>query len=75
MIGSVVKFTDENGVAHDALVTRCWNAGNEPWTAYAINLVYVSTDESQEDQYGRQIVRKTSVPPKASQSAPGFYYE
>jgi hypothetical protein len=40
----------------------------------AVNLVYVNSDENYKDQYGRQIVRETSVVHKGQQSAHGRYY-
>lgn len=75
MIGTVVKYTDPHGVAHDALVTACFNGDNEPWTDYCVNIVYVVGDESKTDQYGRQIVRETSVSPRSEHSAHGRFYE
>ncbi len=75
-IGSIVKFTDEYAVQHDALVTTVFDNGNrEKFPNPAINVVYVSKDASQTDQYGRQIVRKTSVVKKTNQSAHGYFWD
>ena len=74
-IGAHVSFVDEYAVAHHAICTQVWDAGDpEKYPTPAINLLFVSDDESQTDQYGRQIVRKTSVVHHSQQSAHGFYY-
>lgn len=53
-LGRAVIYTDPRGVDHDAVVTAVWGPA-------CINVVFVSTDESKGDQYGRQIERETSV--------------
>jgi hypothetical protein len=40
----------------------------------AVNLIYINSDEKCKDQYGRQIVRETSVVHRQQQHAPGRYY-
>lgn len=57
-VGEVVVYTDEVGKQHDALVTAYWN-GDRP--DGALNLTYVSDDETKSDTYGRQIERASSV--------------
>lgn len=46
-----------------------------PHTVPCINLVYVVSDESKTDSYGRQIERKTSVQHRSQTTAHGFYWE
>jgi hypothetical protein len=58
-IGDFVIFTEPDGTDHNALVTCVWS----PVT---INVVYVSSDLERKDQYGRQIVRHTSVMHKST---------
>lgn len=53
-LGGMVIYTDSRGVDRDALVTAVWSDT-------CINVVYVSGDESERDNYGRQIKRETSV--------------
>ncbi len=71
-IGSHVKFVDERMGEHEALVTNIFPGGDngEP----SLNVVYVSTEEDQHDQYGRQIVRKTSIVHKSKQYAHGLFW-
>lgn len=57
-IGDAVTYVDQFGVEHNALVTQVWSGGPPP----GINCVYVSDNEDERDQYGRQIRREaTSV--------------
>lgn len=53
-LGGTVIYTDPRGVDHEALVTAVWSE-------MCVNVVYVSNDESERDDYGRQIKRETSV--------------
>lgn len=78
-IGSHVIFTDEHFKDSNALVTAIWASPN--WKELSkedstyipcINLVIVSYDEAKDDQYGRQIERRTSIVHKTSQPAGGF---
>lgn len=46
-----------------------------PYTPPSINVVYVSNDEAQNDSYGRQIARSTSVPHRSVQPAHGYYWK
>ncbi len=64
-IGESVIYVDSFKREHLALVTNVFNAnpanypdGNVPKPG--VNLVYVSTDETKGDTYGRQIERQTS---------------
>lgn len=76
-IGQQVMFVDERGREHQALITKVFDNGDpEKYPIPALNVVYVSQDDSQSDQYGRQIVRKPSVPHTTNQSAHGYmWYE
>lgn len=69
-IGDVVVYVDPVRVEHKALVTAVW--GNEE--PCSVNLVCVSPDEGETDNYGRQIRRDTSVMPEALQAAPGRFW-
>lgn len=74
-IGDAVEFVDELGVQHHALVTNVFDNGDpEKYPTPAINVVYVSQDEAAGDQYGRQLVRKSSVTHKSNQSAHGYFW-
>ena len=66
-VGQHVVFHDEKGVAHDALATRVWGE-------HCINLLYVLDDESREDQYGRQIERRSSCCHASYVQAHGNYW-
>jgi hypothetical protein len=54
VIFTTVIFTDEVRVDHNALVTDVHGD-------HCINLVYVTSDKTKYDSYGRQIERKSSV--------------
>ena len=69
-VGQHVIFCDTTGNDHDALLSVCW--GDYP--DGCINVVIVNPEEKQQDQYGRQILRETSVPHVSSAGAHGFYY-
>jgi hypothetical protein len=65
--GSSVVYHDPVGRAHQALVTA-------PWGPTCVNLVFVSSDESKVDTYGRQIERQTSCVHKGSTPVHGNYW-
>lgn len=78
-IGDAVKVVDEVGVLHDGLVTQQWgqpgrvikDGENPP----AINVMFLSADETKSDPYGRQIERLSSCSHRSMTTAPGrFYY-
>lgn len=75
-VGTVVEYVDEFGQPHDALVTRVFSSPSKEasLTLESLNVVYVAPDESQVDQYGRQLARATSVVPEQNQSAHGRFY-
>jgi hypothetical protein len=53
-VGDSVVFHDAHGKPQNALITCVWSS-------YMINIVFVSNDETKQDDYGRQIERRTSV--------------
>jgi len=72
-VGKSIIYNDEYRKPHYALINQCWSLeNNEP--AY-INLVYVSSDSTKTDTYGRQIERSTSVYRKNEQNAAGRNFE
>lgn len=74
-IGDCVVFVDPVGVEHLAFVTEVWDGGNPDANPNAsVNLVYVSDDVAERDQYGRQIKRNTSVVHATNQYAHGMYW-
>lgn len=66
-VGSVVVWHDSTGNPHNAVVTAVWSQ-------VCINLVFVSSDESKQDSYGRQIERATSCGYKNQFQVHGFYW-
>lgn len=70
-VGRHVKYVDEHGAEHDALLT----AVHGPTLGdNAVNLLYVSLDEAKYDPYGRQVERASSVAPDGPQAAHGRFY-
>lgn len=72
-VGEVVTYVDEHRREYKALITAVWpneyGEGN-----MGLNLVIVSQDLSQTDDYGRQIIRPSSVAHKKVQQMPGRYW-
>lgn len=61
-IGDCVKFVDEHRHVHNALLVNVYDNGKPTeFPNPAVSLLFVSHDSNQNDQYGRQIVRKASV--------------
>ncbi len=79
-VGQPVIYVDENGVAHDALVNQVWmeqpsyTDGKTDHDKPGINLVRINPDSTMDDQYGRQLLRETSVVHKKYQPANGRYW-
>lgn len=71
-IGDVVEYVDEFAKPHLAIVTSKYIGAAAP--APSINVVFVSDNENETDQYGRQIKRETSVVPEANQAAHGRFW-
>lgn len=72
-IGDSVVFVDGYGIERSALVTSVWLTSYGPNPG--VNLVYVSGNEGETDQYGRQLKRETSVVHQSNQPAPGMYWK
>ena len=64
--GDNVIFIDSIRKEHNALVTAIHG---DPENKPAINLVYVSDDTNEQDPYGRQLKRETSMVNIAHNSA------
>jgi hypothetical protein len=74
-VGDVIWFVDAVAVSHRALVTNVFDNGQPTSIPNpAVNLVFVSDDKLETDQYGRQIKRNTSVVHKLNQSAHGSFW-
>ena len=74
-ITDVVTFVDATGVPHNALVTAVFEGAQGEETPPSVNVVYVSDDSAEHDQYGRQLAeRVTSIVHKSSQSALSFFW-
>lgn len=74
-IGSVVTYVDEYGKEHDALLTAIWGPLDNPEWLPSVNLLYVSKDEDRTDNYGRQILRASSVVNAMHQGAHGYFWK
>lgn len=77
--GTHVKYVDETGNEHDALVTECWGQNNKAefpdgMPGPALNLVFVTDKEGSRDQYGQQLERRSSAVHKRHQGAGVNYW-
>jgi hypothetical protein len=70
--GDVVIYVDELSVEHDALVTQYWG-GEQP--NGALNCVYVTSEDTKRDPYGRQVERASSVSRQSEHTAHGRYWK
>ena len=70
--GDVIVYVDEVGVEHDALVTQYWG-GEQP--NGALNCVYITTEDTKRDPYGRQVERASSVSRQSEYTAHGRYWK
>lgn len=75
--GDHVIFTDTHRRQHSALVTEVWDSGAEQRmdSLPALNLLYVVSDDTRMDQYGRQIERESSVVHRKMNSAEANCYQ
>lgn len=76
-IGDAVVFVNPVALRLPALVTNVFEyhaPGQEPSPTPTINVVVVSTDEAEKDNYGRQTKRETSVPHQKHSTAHGYYW-
>jgi hypothetical protein len=69
-VGDVVIYHDPVGTPHNALLTSAWEGTENP----TVNLVYVSSDEKEQDPYGRQTKRESSVSHKSNTNVHGRYW-
>lgn len=70
VVGDVVIYHDPTGKPFNALVTASWD-GNLQGT---INLLFVSDSESEQDSYGRQMKRESSVCHASKTTVHGRYW-
>jgi hypothetical protein len=82
-VGDVIRYCDQVRCWHNALVTavhgepqryRLLNEEEERLHYPCVNLLWVVRDEGQQDQYGRQIGRETSVSHFEGNVASGFFW-
>lgn len=73
-IGGRCIYTDTKGVDHEALVTNGFGAQGRIGKSSAINIVYVSDDQTRLDSYGRQLERESSVQHQHLQVAHGRFW-
>lgn len=66
-VGDVVVYHDPSGKSSNALVTAVWGPT-------CINVIIVSSDETKQDNYGRQIERQTSMSHASVNMVHGFYW-
>lgn len=72
-VGDTVIYCDPTGVDHTALVTAVWPGATDlSWPL--VNLVYVSGLNTEQDSYGRQIKRQTSLGHKTQNAVHGQYW-
>lgn len=68
--GDMVIYHNPTGVPHSALLTAVWGTTDD----CLVNLVYISSDESEQDSYGRQMKRETSVHHVSKTNVHGRYW-
>jgi hypothetical protein len=69
-IGDFIKFVDEKGFEHNALIQWVHGEIENP----TINLIHLSGDDSKKDSYGRQSEKRTSISHKSRTTANGLYW-
>lgn len=69
-IGDPVVYHDPVGKPHNALLTTIWSSDEHP----LVNLVYVSSDATRQNGYGRQIERQTSCNHASKMPVHGNYW-
>jgi hypothetical protein len=76
-IGDKITYVDPYGMEHNALVTTTFQSGHpgDGTDDHSVNLIYVSSDSSKSDPYGRQVERSTSVVHERHQAAHGNYWK
>ena len=71
-IGDHVIYVDSLGKENNALVQQVWG---DPEENPCLNVIVISRDTNKEDSFGRQTEHFTSVVPRESQQAHGFYWK
>ena len=66
-VGEAVVYYNPVGKPHAAIVTAVWGPT-------MVNVVYVSSDETRTDTYGRQTERATSLGHKSTTQVHGQYW-
>jgi hypothetical protein len=66
-VGDAVVYYNPVGRSHNAVITAVWSPT-------LVNVVYVSSDETRTDTYGRQIERATSLSHKSKTPVHGMYW-
>jgi len=79
-IGQPVYYVDEFNKAHHAIVIQVWHnqlhytGGDIDHDKPGVNLVRINPKTDMDDQYGRQLLRETSIVHKKYQPANGRYW-
>lgn len=66
-VGDYVVYYNPVGKPHSALITAVWGPT-------MVNVVYISSDGSRTDGYGRQMERATSLGHKSTSQVHGQYW-
>ena len=77
VVGDVIVYHDEKGVAHNALTTISWGQDvpdDVPQNMPCINLLYLESDEKRQDTHGRQHAHASSIPHKSMNGDVHGYY-
>lgn len=76
-IGDHVIYVNPTAGEQNALVAAVWERGHTGDSADtpSLNLVLISEDENETDQYGRQTKRVTSIPHEQHQMAHGNFWK
>jgi hypothetical protein len=73
-VGGAVVYHDERGLPHVAILTAVWGQRESCEQLPCVNLVLASPDASKQDDYGRQIERKSSCSHLTRTTAHGNYW-
>lgn len=71
---TAAMYTDRWGKKHLALVTERFPSSRDIMHP-TVNVVYITDNTKQRDQYGTQKKRGLNVPHRSNQSGPGHYWE
>ncbi len=70
-IGMHVVVFDEVGLRHEGLITADWGTTDEFAT---VNVLFCASDDTKQDNYGRQIERLSSCAHRSRTNAPGRFW-